>query len=88
MEKHIRNTFPEYDAKFYSNRRNSCIHLGLDKTKFSYSTFETLLEEVTSFLKEHIPNKFTSNFPKFIHSAKWKFDYILATKNTNDGEKN
>ena len=80
MEKHIGNKFKEYDAKFYSNRRNSYIHLGLDKAIFSYSNFKTLLEEVTSFLEEDIPNKFTSNFPKLIHSTKWKFDFILATK--------
>ena len=85
MKKHIRNKFPEYDAKFYSNRRNSCIHMGLDKTIFSYSNFKTLLEDVTSFLDEHIPNKFSSNFRKLIHSKKWKCDYILAIKKINDG---
>ena len=62
--------------------------MGLDKAIFSYSNFKTLLEQVTSFLEEHIPNKFTSNFPKLIHPTKWKLDYILATKNTNDGVKN
>ena len=85
MKKQIRNKFPDFDAKFYSNRRNSCIHMGLDKTIFSYSNFKTLLEEVTSFLDEHIPNKFSSNFPKSIHSTKSRFDHILATKNINDG---
>ena len=40
MKKHIRNKFPEYDAKFYSNRRNSCIHMGLDKVIFSYSNLK------------------------------------------------
>ena len=54
--------------------------MGLDKAIFSYSNFKTLLEQVTSFLDEHIPNKFSSNFPKLIHSTKWKFDYILARK--------
>ena len=85
MQKHIRNKFREYDAKFYSNRRNLCIHLGLDKAIFSYSSFKNLLEEVTSFLDEHILNKFSSNFPKLIHSTKWKLDYILASKKVNDG---
>ena len=85
MEKHIRNKIRKYDAKSYSNRLNSCIHLGLDKAIFSYSNFKTLLEEVTSFLDEHIPNNFSSNFPKSIHSTKSRFDHILATKNINDG---
>ena len=78
---HIRVTFPEYDAEFYSNRRNLCIHMGLDKVIFSYSNFKELLEEVKSFLDEHIPNKFTTNLPEVIHSTKWKYDYKLASKN-------
>ena len=32
LEKHITLKFPEYDAKFYSNRRNFYIHMGLDKS--------------------------------------------------------
>ena len=70
IEKHIRNKFPKYDAKFHSNRINSCIHLGLDKAIFSYSYFKTLSEEVTSYLGEHILNKSGSDFPKLIHSTK------------------
>ena len=36
LEKHITVKFPEYDAKFYSNRRNFYIHMGLDKSLFSF----------------------------------------------------
>ena len=81
LEKHIQNKFPEHEVKFYSNRRNYCIHMGLDKAIFAFSNFRELLKEVTLFLDENIPNKFTDNFPRLIHSTKWKFDYIVATKN-------
>ena len=70
MEKHIKVKFPEYGAKFYSNRKKFCIYMGLDKTIFAYSNFQTLLEEVDLFLGEHIPNKSSGNFPKLIHSTK------------------
>ena len=73
LEKHIQNKFPEYEVKFYSNRRNYCIHMGLDKAIFAFSNFRELLKEVALFLDE--------NFPRLIHSTKWKFDYIVATKN-------
>ena len=73
LEKHIQNKFPEYEVKFYSNRRNYCIHMGLHKAIFAFSNFRELLKEVTLFLDE--------NFPRLIHSTKWKFDYIVATKN-------
>ena len=81
LEKHIQNKFPGYEAKFYSNRRNYCIHMGLGKAIFAFSNFRDLLEEVTLFLDKNIPNKFTDNFPRLIHSTKWKFDYIVVTKN-------
>ena len=42
--------FPEYGLKFYSNRRNYYIHLGLDKSLFSFENDKKFLEEVNSFL--------------------------------------
>ena len=53
----------------------------LDKAIFAYSNFQELLKEITLFLDENIPNKFTHNFPRLIHSTKWKFDNIVAIKN-------
>ena len=80
LEKHIRIKFPEYEAKFYSNGRNSCIHMGFNKAIFAYSNFQDLMKEINLFLNEHIPNKFSGNFPRLIDSTKWKFDYIASTK--------
>ena len=39
LEKHIGIKFPEHEAKFYSNRRNSGIHMGLNKAIFAYLNF-------------------------------------------------
>ena len=57
--------------------------MGLDKTIFVFSNLRELLKEVTLFLDKNIPNKFTDNFLRLIHSTKWKFDYIVATKNND-----
>ena len=81
LEKHFGIKFLEYEAKFYSNRRNSRIHMGLNKAIFAYSNFHDLVKEINLFLDEHIPNKFSGNFPRLINSTKWKFDYIVSTKN-------
>ena len=68
LEKHISAKFPEYQAKFYSNRRNFYIHMGLDNSLFGYGNFKKLLEDIDCFLNEHLPNKFISIFPpKLIH---------------------
>ena len=40
LEKHINLKFPENHAKFYSNRRNFYIHMGLDNSIFGYTNFK------------------------------------------------
>ena len=82
LEKQINVKLPEYHAKFYSNRRSSYIHMGLDNSLFGYDNFKKMLEEVDCFLNEHLPNKSISVFPpKLINSSKWKHDYIVSKKN-------
>ena len=81
LEKHMGLTFPEYGSKFYSNRRNYYIHLGIDKSLFSFENYKKSLEEVNSFLSEHLHNQFIFVFsPKLVISTKWKHDYIIYRK--------
>ena len=40
LEKHIDAKFPEYQPKFYSNRRNFYIYIGLDNSLFGYGSFK------------------------------------------------
>ena len=81
LEKHITVKFPEYDANFYSNRRNLYIHMGLDKSLFSFENYQKLLNEIDCFLNEHLEKKFIPIFPpKLIYSTKWKREYIVSRK--------
>ena len=57
LEKHIHVNFPVYNAKFYSNRRNGYIHMGLDRSLFGFDNFKKLLDEIDCFLIEHLPKK-------------------------------
>ena len=84
LEKDIDVKFLEYQAKFYCNRRNFYIHMGLDNSLFNYGNFKKLLDEVDLFLNENLQDRFSSNFPpKLIHSTKWKYYYIFASKISN-----
>ena len=79
LEEHVKNRFPENDSKFYSNRRNFYIHMGLDKSLFSFENYKILLQEIDSFLGEHLPNRFTAVYPpNLIFSTRWKLDYIIS----------
>ena len=82
LEKHIRVKFLENNGKFYSNRRNSYIHVGLDRSLFGLDNFKKPLDEIDFLLNEYFPNKFISVFPpKLIHPTRWKHDYIVNRKN-------
>ena len=54
LEKYITVKFPEYDAKLYSNHRNFYIHMGLDKSLFSFKNYQKLLNEIDCFLNDHL----------------------------------
>ena len=52
-----------------------------DKSLFCFENYKLLLQEIDSFLTEHIKQKFTSvNPPK---STRLKHDYIIYKKNEN-----
>ena len=81
LEKHMSLKFPEFDGKFYSNRRNFYIHLGLDKSLFSFHNYKIFLQEINNFFNDHLIKDFESVFPpKLVISTKWKHDYILYRK--------
>ena len=81
LEKHMRLKFPEFDGKFYSNRRNFYILLGLDKSLFSFNNYKIFLQEIHRFFIEHLIKDFESLFPpKLVVSTKWKHDDILYRK--------
>ena len=82
LEKHIQNRFPEYEAKFHTNRRNFYIHMCTDKSLFCFENYKLLLQEIDNFLTEHMKHKFTSvNPPKLIFCTRLKHDYIIYKKN-------
>ena len=74
LEKHMELNFGIYKAKFYSNRRNFYIQLGLDSSLFSF-------EEINRFLDQKLVKEFKVVYPpKLVISTKWKHDYIIRAK--------
>ena len=73
--------FPHFDGRFYANRRNSYIHLGLDKSLFSFADYKDFLNEIDKFLSEHVRVEFKLvDEPKLVVSTKWKHDYIIRSR--------
>ena len=84
LEKFSGLKFAQNAAKFYANRRNFYIHLGLDKSLFSFENYKEFLIEVNKFLFEHLHKDFASVYPpKLVLSTKWRHDYIIYSKGFN-----
>ena len=76
--------FPNNQAKFYSNRRNFYIHLGLDISLFSFQNYEDFLDNIDKFLTENLVKDFKRVYPpKLVLSTRWKQDYIICAKVVN-----
>ena len=81
LESLMKGKFLHFRGKFYSNRRNNYIHLGLDKSLFSFADYKDYLHAIDKFLSEHLNAEFKIvNPPKLVISTKWKHDYIIRSR--------
>ena len=75
-----RKFFLELNNGFYVSKRNNCVHMGLDSSIFSYPNYANIIAQINKVFKENLADKFVVNYPQLIHTAKWKFDYIVSRK--------
>ena len=75
LEKFFKQNFHDLDAGFYVSKGNMCVSI------FSYSNYKEIIEEYNKFFEEHLSNKFIVTKLQLIHTAKWKFNYIISWKN-------
>ena len=83
LENLMQEKFPHFNGRFYSNRRNNYIHLGLDKSLFSFEDYKLYLAEIDKFLTENLRTEFKLIIPpKLVISTKWKHDYIIRSRHS------
>ena len=83
LENLMQEKFPHFNGRFYSNRQNNYIHLGLDKSLFSFEDYKLYLAEIDKFLTENLRTEFKLfNPPKLVISTKWKHDYIIRSRHS------
>ena len=81
LELLMKQKFLHYDGKFYADHRNTYIHLGLDKSLFSFGDYKDFLNTIDKFLTEKLRAEFTIVDPqKLVISTKWKHDYMIRSR--------
>ena len=81
LQKHIEKKHSHYEAKFFSNRRNNYIHLGLDKSLFSFENYNVFLKDIDAYLSANLNKNFKLvDPPKLVLSLRWKHDYIIRSR--------
>ena len=86
LESYMDKKYPNYGVKFYIKRKNKLIHAGMDSAIFEKENYRLFLWDCERFMKEHLPNAKFEFFriPNLINCTKWKFDYIIAHRETTN----
>ena len=86
LESYMDKKHPEFRGKFYINRKNKIIHVGMDTVIFEKPQFRLYLWDCEWFLKETLPSVKFEFFrvPTLINCTKWKYDYIIARRETTN----
>ena len=86
LESYMDKKYPEFRAKFYINRKNKLIHIGMGSALFDKSNYCIYLWDCEWFMKETMPKVKFEFFrvPTLINCTKWKFDYIIARRETTN----
>ena len=86
LESFMDKKYPSYRVKFYINRKNKLIHAGMDTAIFDKPNYRLFLWDCEWFMNEQLPNHPFEFFriPTLICGTKWKFDYIIARRETTN----
>ena len=85
LEQHRSKKFPELKAAFYVSRRNNFVHMGIDEPLFKFKNHTEIIAEII-FFKKNLKDKFIVTYPYLIHTAKWKYDYIVSKKKRDESK--
>lgn len=81
LEDVMARRYPDYDAKCFANRRNNYIHLGLDKSLFSFDDYKLFLNEIDKILSKELNLTFKRiDPPKLVVGTRRKHDYIIRAR--------
>ena len=82
LQEEISKKYPNFKAKFYINRKNRLIHIGMDQSLYDFSNYRLFLWDCQWYF-EKIMNQQLFHWyriPNLISCTKWKYDYVCAIR--------
>ena len=77
----LKKDYPNVEVEFYLSRRSKFAHMGLDVPLTKIENYEQLISDIEKYWENKKQDeKFVFCEPYLIHSAKWKFDYVIFKK--------
>ena len=74
------------DFEFYLSSRTQNIYMGLNRSLLTLCEYNQVISDIEElWLMKRQDTKFKFTLPWLIHTTKWKFDYIIFRKNTENG---
>ena len=78
----LKKDFPELDFGFYISRRNRYVHLGSDIALHRIKNYQDIIDKIKLlWYQKKEDDKFSFCEPYLIASMRWKYDYIIFSKN-------
>ena len=85
-KKFLNDKYLNVDCDFYLPCRAQNVHMGLNYNLMTLLEYEQTISDTEELwlMKRH-DMKFKFKLSQLIHTVKWKFDYIIFRKNTENG---
>ena len=86
LKKFWNDKYPHEDFEFYLSHHAQNVHMGLNYSLLMLHEYEQIISDIEELwlIKTH-NMKFKFMLPHLIHIVKWKFEYIIFSKITENG---
>ena len=86
LKKFVNDKCSHIDFDFYLSRYVQNFHMGFNYSLLTLHEYEQIISDIEElWLIKRYDRKFKFILPQLIDTVKWKFDYIIFSKNTENG---
>ena len=86
LKKNLNEKYTHIDFELYPSRRTQNVHMGLNCSLLTLHEYDQIISDTEElWLMKRQDTKFKFVLPQLVYTVKWKFDYIIFRKITENG---